>query len=138
MSYVPNYMQTPPENRQAPEYVPIYPNPVTAESAFTQPETFVAEFPTVPNAPPMESAYTSSTQASSVAGERRPEGAVHILPETLVTGAVNVASSAINTARSVINMIRPQEVCRIASYCFLLFVSCYSSFGYSEFKKITS
>lgn len=35
---------------------------------------------------------------------------VHILPESLMTGAVNVASSAINTARSVINMIKPQQV----------------------------
>ncbi|XP_044269025.1 uncharacterized protein LOC123014155 [Tribolium madens] len=33
---------------------------------------------------------------------------VHILPENLVSGAVNVASSAINTARSVINMIVPK------------------------------
>lgn len=34
---------------------------------------------------------------------------VHMIPETLVTGAVNVASSAINTARSVLNMIVPPK-----------------------------
>ncbi|XP_074032371.1 uncharacterized protein isoform X2 [Leptinotarsa decemlineata] len=34
---------------------------------------------------------------------------IHILPETLVSGAVNVASTAFHTARSVINRIVPQE-----------------------------
>lgn len=34
---------------------------------------------------------------------------VPMIPETLVTGAVNVASSAINTARSVLNMIVPSK-----------------------------
>lgn len=45
----------------------------------------------------------------AVAAPASPEQ-VHILPEALVSGAVNVASSAINTARSVINMIKPQQV----------------------------
>lgn len=59
---------------------------------------------------------TSQSSASSNSSSRRQSvpvasaGTVHILPETLVSGAVNVASSAINTARSVINMIVPQEV----------------------------
>uniref|UniRef100_A0A1Y1KUH5 UBA domain-containing protein n=1 Tax=Photinus pyralis TaxID=7054 RepID=A0A1Y1KUH5_PHOPY len=38
-----------------------------------------------------------------------PNG-LHMLPDTLVSGAVNVASSAINTARSVLNMFtRPEQ-----------------------------
>ena len=38
-------------------------------------------------------------------------GGLHILPDTLVTGAVNVASSAINTARSVLSMfgVKPEQ-----------------------------
>lgn len=41
-------------------------------------------------------------------------GSVHILPETVVTGAAILASSALNTARNVLNMIVPPrniEVC---------------------------
>lgn len=53
---------------------------------------------------------SSSSQASESSvkspGHNLP---VHILPENLVSGAVNVASSAINTARSVINMIVPPK-----------------------------
>ncbi|KYB28640.1 hypothetical protein TcasGA2_TC003458 [Tribolium castaneum] len=51
------------------------------------------ETPTAPPAQPPEAEYPPQ---------------VHILPENLVSGAVNVASSAINTARSVINMIVPK------------------------------
>lgn len=32
---------------------------------------------------------------------------VHLIPENLMSGAVNVASSAINTAKSVLQMITP-------------------------------
>lgn len=41
----------------------------------------------------------------------QPEAnALHMFPDTLVSGAVNVASSAINTARSVLNMFtRPEQ-----------------------------
>lgn len=112
MSHVPNFQQTVPENRQAPEYVPIYPTPDLVEYAFAPGESFVSatEFNTEPFAPPPEPVPTSSPQNSANSAERR-ENVVHILPETLVNGAVNVASSAINTARSVINMMtRPHEV----------------------------
>lgn len=113
LSHVPNYQQTLPENRQAPEYVPIYPTPEAVEAGFVPTtETFVSatEFNNESFAIPPEPTSASSPRTStSPIGERRPE-VVHILPETLVNGAVNVASSAINTARSVINMIRPQEV----------------------------
>lgn len=34
---------------------------------------------------------------------------VHILPETVVTGATNLANSALNTARNVLNMIVPNK-----------------------------
>lgn len=112
MSHVPNYQQTLPENRKAPEYIPIYPNTEEFQADFIPSTEFVSvtDFNnTEPNAPPAETVQTRPTRGSSP-GERREDNIVHILPETLVTGAVNVASTAINTARSVINMIRPQEV----------------------------
>jgi single-stranded DNA-binding protein len=50
---------------------------------------------------------TSSANTSQAASPNQPEdlfgAAVHILPETLVNGAVNVASQAYTTARSVLN-----------------------------------
>jgi hypothetical protein len=59
---------------------------------------------------------TSSADTSQAASTNRPEdlfeAAVHILPETLVNGAVSVASHAYTTARSVLNNLRyrPSEV----------------------------
>ena len=59
---------------------------------------------------------TSSANTSQAASPNRPEdlfgAAVHILPETLVSGAVSVASHAYTTARSVLNNLgfRPSEV----------------------------
>lgn len=92
----------------------------------TEPFVSASDFNnTEPNAPPAETGQTRSNhgsstssettqtrsnRGSSTSGEKREENVVHILPETLVSGAVNVASTAFNTARSVINMIRPQEV----------------------------
>lgn len=53
---------------------------------------------------------SGSRRSSSESHDTSPvAAAVQILPETLVTGAVNVASSAINTARSVIDMLRPRH-----------------------------
>lgn len=51
------------------------------------------------------------THHSIASAPPQPEAnALHILPDTLVSGAVNVASSAINTARSVLNMFtRPEQ-----------------------------
>lgn len=111
LSHVPNYQQTVPENRQAPVYVPIYPKCEPVDCMPATADSFVSanEFNTEPFAPPMEPPVHTSSP-SPVISERRQESTVHILPETLVAGAVNVASSAINTARSVINMMRPQEV----------------------------
>lgn len=59
--------------------------------------------------PPARSPESSAYQQDSSAtwNAERPS-AMHILPDTLVSGAVNVASSAINTARSVLNMFSPQ------------------------------
>lgn len=57
------------------------------------------------------SSYAASCSGESHKAEHmRTNGVtqtVTLIPETLVTGAVNVASSAINTARSVLNMIVP-------------------------------
>jgi len=59
---------------------------------------------------------TSSANTSQADSPIRPENvlgaAVHILPETLVNGAVSVASHAYTTARSVLNnfVFRPSEV----------------------------
>lgn len=59
---------------------------------------------------------TSSANTSQAASPIQPEdlfgAAVHILPETLVNGAVSVASHAYTTARSVLNNLRfrPSEV----------------------------
>ncbi|XP_066249930.1 uncharacterized protein [Euwallacea similis] len=78
MEPVPNYQQTPPEQRVHPENLGRAPT--------TSPDT-------PPATPPRQ----------------QQEEVVHLLPEALVTGAVNVASSALNTARSVINMIKPQS-----------------------------
>lgn len=60
------------------------------------------------------STYTSSPGIDSQTSGKQNEArgmsqTVHVIPETLVTGAVNVASSAINTARSVLNMIVPPK-----------------------------
>jgi len=53
---------------------------------------------------------TSSANTSQAASPKGPEdlfgAAVHILPETLVNGAVTVASHAYTTARSVLNNLR--------------------------------
>ncbi|RZC36635.1 uncharacterized protein BDFB_005760 [Asbolus verrucosus] len=54
----------------------------------------------IPSAPPQQHRTVNHSPA------QQP---VHILPENLVNGAVNVASSAINTARSVISMIVPSK-----------------------------
>lgn len=80
--HVPNYQQT----------IKVTPN-LSAENLSTQASTPVAS--------------ASQAQASVNSPERNLP--VHILPENLVSGAVNVASSAINTARSVINMIVPPK-----------------------------
>ena len=58
---------------------------------------------------------TSSSNASSshTTRDHTSGAAVHILPETLVNGAINVASQAITTARAVFNNLRsnrPSEV----------------------------
>lgn len=53
---------------------------------------------------------SSPASDHAMTAEQRQGGVsqtVHMIPETLVTGAVNVASSAINTARSVLNMLAP-------------------------------
>ncbi|KAL1518013.1 hypothetical protein ABEB36_001699 [Hypothenemus hampei] len=88
MEAVPNYQQTPVELRTAPKPEPSCP---TSEPACANANEFYEEAAQTIRVTPTPSV---------------PQ--VHILPESLVTGAVNVASSAINTARSVINMIRPQ------------------------------
>lgn len=50
--------------------------------------------------------------------EERP--VMQILPDTLVTGAVNVASSAINTARSVLNMFAmPPRDDQVRTVCYI-------------------
>lgn len=58
--------------------------------------------------PPVQRQNSQSSQGCSTPPKTEPVP-VHILPENFVTGAVNVASSAINTARSVINMIVPPK-----------------------------
>lgn len=99
--HVPNYQQTPPELRAAPPAAFI-----TVTEAVniptTQPATVV----------PPSGAGVPTGVATPPENVRNHENSppIHILPETLVSGAVNVASSAINTARSVINMIVPREV----------------------------
>lgn len=99
--HVPNYQQTPPEQRAAPP------------AAFT----IGVEAANIPTAQPATVAAPGGTEVPT--GETTPpenvrthenSPPIHILPETLVSGAVNVASSALNTARSVINMIVPREV----------------------------
>ncbi|KAJ8924658.1 hypothetical protein NQ315_000809 [Exocentrus adspersus] len=94
--HVPNYQQTPPSMRQTP------PN-------CTRVPTESSSIPTT-RASTTTGAHASRTTAAT-AENVRPETSptIHILPETLVSGAVNVASSAINTARSVIQMIVPRE-----------------------------
>lgn len=63
------------------------------------------------NHSPTSSANTSQT-ASPIQPEDLLGSAVHILPETLMNGAVSVASHAYTTARSVLNnlVFRPSEV----------------------------
>lgn len=62
-----------------------------------------------PCADPLQQIYEESPTRAPSAPEAVPNvSQVHILPESLLNGAVNAASSAINTARSVINMIKPQ------------------------------
>lgn len=104
-SHVPNYQQTPPEHRTAPVHYNISGQDIPIE-VISNANILNA---TIPNA---NIPATQPTAAETNVNASAPpaENVVHILPETLVSGAVNVASSAINTARSVINMIRPTEV----------------------------
>lgn len=46
----------------------------------------------------------------------------HLLRENLMTGAVNVASSAINTAKSVLQMIAPVKPEEVISFVCLYFL----------------
>lgn len=55
---------------------------------------------------PLHTAPPNEGQNSSPIGNG-DRSTMHILPDTLVNGAVNVASSAINTARSVLNLFSP-------------------------------
>lgn len=91
LEHVPNYQQTAKITPNLPTGNPL-PQASSSVPSFSQ-----ASVPTAAQA-----------QATSVksSGHNLP---VHILPENLVSGAVNVASSAINTARSVINMIVPPK-----------------------------
>ncbi|CAH0548093.1 unnamed protein product [Brassicogethes aeneus] len=109
-----------------PSVIPIYTTARTAPNTSTcgngnpftaPPPQFVANYQQTP--PEERRAPTAADFAATLGGgeRRRPEAVgsptappqppVHILPDALVSGAVNVASSAINTARSVINMIVP-------------------------------
>lgn len=107
-SFVPNYQQTPPAERHAPNADEIMRQVEArnrAEQQQRQQEQQQYEIPEYnrqePSAPPRGQSTTSP---------------VHLLPDTLVTGAVNVASSAISTARSVINMIVPPREVRRNCY----------------------
>ncbi|XP_050300721.1 uncharacterized protein LOC126739199 isoform X2 [Anthonomus grandis grandis] len=100
MESVPNYQQTPPELRRP----PVVEDPVTEPLNPTQEST-------------RASYGTSGTQPERQRTEETTEPAedhvllpqVHILPEMLVSGAVNAASTAFSTARSVFNnIIHPQ------------------------------
>lgn len=51
------------------------------------------------------------------------ESPVHILPETLVNGALNVASKAYNTAQSVLNNLRTKQ--SEASVSMIIYAKCY-------------
>lgn len=78
------------------------------------PEASASSYNSQPHQGPMSTPRSPPSECGSgvrTSGECNPN-TVHILPETLVSGAVHVASSAINTARSVINMLVPprQEV----------------------------
>ncbi|KAJ8933882.1 hypothetical protein NQ314_013735 [Rhamnusium bicolor] len=88
--HVPNYQQTPPSMRTPPESTVMFTN--LADRASTPTSSLG-----------LESHLSEPVRISESSSP------IHILPETLVAGAVNVASSAINTARSVINMIVPRE-----------------------------
>ncbi|KAG5871599.1 hypothetical protein JTB14_010723 [Gonioctena quinquepunctata] len=93
--HVPNYQQTPPRLRSAP------PQPTVTQSS-------------VPETPPHVTSQQIPAEEAPrdvPTGVRMPatNAAIHILPEPLVHGAVNVASTAFHTARSVINRILPQE-----------------------------
>lgn len=100
------------------------PSPNTAQASFANHPQFGTSFNystssskngTQNGFAPHKSA-ASSPNTSQASSPNRPEdflgAAVHILPETLVNGAVSVASHAYTTARSVLNNLRfrPSEV----------------------------
>lgn len=81
---------------------------------------------TIPSAPEMISSPSTSAGTRKSSPSRvelaKPEQKtipvqtqqLHLIPQNVMTGAVNVASSAINTAKSVLQMITPtrtEEVC---------------------------
>lgn len=89
--------------------------------------------PTVPTAPvyssPISPTYTQAStspiKTENVKTEQKPNTVhtpqqVHLIPENLMTGAVNVASSAINTAKSVLQMIAPTKSEEVYSNSFNL------------------
>lgn len=99
---------TPPINIETFEHVPNY-----QQTAKVTPN-LVAENPSTQASSSIQSVSQASVPTSSqpqITSVKSPGHnlPVHILPENLVSGAVNVASSAINTARSVINMIVPPK-----------------------------
>jgi hypothetical protein len=73
---------------------------------------------------------SDTTQTSSPNQHRDSFGAaVHILPETLVNGAISVASQAYTTARAVLSTLRsrPSEVSILLGSMQLWHVMCYST-----------
>lgn len=109
-SYMKSFREQPPS---APQCYPINYCPVDPNNSHaTRPPHHVREFYNIPPNAPEEydnGADMAHTPEHYQRLHQNP-GNVQILPETLMSGVVNVASSAINTARSVINIMKPREV----------------------------
>ncbi|CAH2007744.1 unnamed protein product [Acanthoscelides obtectus] len=102
--HTPNYQQTPPEERPKPPSFNTAPTSPTAGSRAG------SENASTTNATPADKRAGVDRRDSKGSTSSRNTPPLHILPEMLVTGTLNAASSAISTARSVINRVLPTEV----------------------------
>ncbi|XP_057653370.1 next to BRCA1 gene 1 protein-like [Diorhabda carinulata] len=93
LPHVPNYQQTPPEERKLPNDEEIRARFVNSE---TEPLVAPQELGEDPINPPSEQPSSSSTRQFSDETTVTSPPVVHILPEALVNGAVNVAKSVLN------------------------------------------
>lgn len=104
VEHVPNFQQTPPEQRAVPVAHITPSDPPAATQSQEVFECFTGYSGNQPADQGEDAGARAGVNQEQGAADREP-AQVHILPDALVSGAVNVASSAISTARTMINQI---------------------------------